>query len=466
MDTNKAQQLQGLLGALPPLIASRLAKAIEIDRLNEGQSLPHELILDGLRPVLRRGQSADRAPTPLRLFCRPFEDLLTTVPRSTKQRGRIARSSIMPVWNWVSQTLAADAASSFAIGVKTSLLSGRNDEMMNHAAQFWTIAAQAILSALDSDRSRKAAREILDGDLVVADAREMALLLSVGSDMVDLQTKVPRPLPSLTDEFVWKLREIYDRLAVYAPEAAPYVAVVAMQRLERPWEALKLPMNVTRQSQDTLISSTDMGLVGEILFGDIEYYLSMIRAARPNHFDADALVGYLIGFTSLSTGMVKAIEMRRDGKWGQRLLGDRAAVAEVMDGFMERAMKDLPAALPTIKAGSYSGGPRVPDLAHHPDPDKSDRALAYARLISGCRSFAPAASFGASNKEAIDEISVMLKSYTEDLLKELRTVTGDRRTNAEAYFHLAVEIAALVFSQEEADLLRRRARAAMPAVAA
>jgi hypothetical protein len=466
MDTNKTQQLQGLLGALPPLIASRLAKAIEIDRLNEGQSLPHELILDGLRPVLRRNQSADRAPTPLRLFCRPFEDLLTMVPRTAKQRGRIARSSIMPVWNWVSQTLAAEAAATFSIGIKTSLLSGRNDDMMNHAAQFWTVAAQAILSALDTDRARKAAREILDGDLAVADAREMALLLSVGGDMIDLQTKLPKPLPSLTDDVVWQLREIYDRLAVSAPEAAPYVAVVAMQRLERPWEALKLPMNVTRQSQDTLISSTDMGLVGEILFGDIEYYLSMIRAARPNHFDADALVGHLIGFTSLSTGMVKAIEMRRDGKWGQRLLGDRAAVAEVMDGFMERAMKDVSAALPTIKSGSYSGGPRVPDLAHHTDPEKSDRALAYARLVSGCRSFAPAASFGASNKEAIDEISVMLKSYTEDLLKELRSVTGDRRTNAEAHFHLAVEIAALIFSQEEADLLRRRARAAMPAVAA
>ena len=131
MDSNKAQQLQGLLGALPPLVASRLAKAIEIDRLNEGKSLPHELILDGLRPVLRRGQSYDRAATPLRLFCRPFEDLLSMTPRSQKQKGRIARSSIMPVWNWVSQTLAADAASSFAIGVKTSLLSGRNDEMMN-----------------------------------------------------------------------------------------------------------------------------------------------------------------------------------------------------------------------------------------------------------------------------------------------------------------------------------------------
>ncbi|MBS0277999.1 MAG: hypothetical protein JSR81_10280, partial [Proteobacteria bacterium] len=118
MDSSKAQQLQGLLGGLPPLMAARLAKAIEIDRLNDGRMLPHELILDGLRPVLRRGQS-DRAPTPLRLFCRPFEDLLTVMPRKQKQKGRIERGAIMPVWNWVSQTLVPDAASAYAIGVKT-----------------------------------------------------------------------------------------------------------------------------------------------------------------------------------------------------------------------------------------------------------------------------------------------------------------------------------------------------------
>ena len=465
MDTNKAQQLQGLLGALPPLVASRLAKAIEIDRLNEGRSLPHELILDGLRPVLRRGQSYDRAATPLRLFCRPFEDLLSMTPRKHKQKGRIARSSIMPVWNWVSQTLVPDAAAAFSIGVKTSILAGRNDDMMNHAAQFWTVASQAIGSALESERSRKAARTVLESDLVIEDAREMAVLLSVGIDILDLQAKIQKPLPSLTDEFVWKLREIYDRLAMSAPEAAPYVAVVAMQRLERPWEALKLPMNVTRQSQDTLISSTDMGLVGEILFGDIEYYTSMIRATRAQHFDADELIGHLTNFTTLSSGMVKAIEMRRDGKWGQRLLGDRAAVAEVMDGFMERAMKEVSAALPTVKSGSYAGGPRTPDLAHHTDADKADRAVTYARLVSGCRHFAAAASFGASNKEASDEIGLLLKNYAEDLLKELRSATGDRRLNAEAYFHLTVEMAALIFSQEEADLLRRRGRAAVPVAA-
>jgi len=446
-------------------MAARLAKAIEIDRLNDGRTLPHELILDGLRPVLRRGQG-DRAPTPLRLFCRPFEDLLTVMPRTKKQKGRIERSSIMPVWNWVSQTLIPDAASRYAIGIKTTVLSGNTDEMMKVAAEFWSAASQALFAALGTDRGRKAARTVLENDLAVEDAREMALMLSVGNDVLVLQDKLPRPLPMLTEEYVWKLRDIYDHLAATAPEAAPYVAVIAMHRLERPWEALKLPMNVTRQTQDTLMSSTDMGLVGEIIFGDIEYYASMVRAVRPGHFDADAMIGHIIGFTTLSSGMVKAIEMRRDGKWGQRLLADRAALAEVMDGFMERAAKEVSAALPTIKSGSYAGGPRMPDLTRHPDPDKSDRALAYARLVAGCRSFAAAASFGASNKDALDEIGTMLRSYSEDILKELRTVTGERRIVTDAYFHLVAELFALVFNQEEADLLRRRARAATPPIAA
>jgi hypothetical protein len=228
---------------------------------------------------------------------------------------------------------------------------------------------------------------------------------------------------------------------------------------------LKLPQHITRQTQDTLISSTDMGLVGEILFGDIEYYTSMIRATRTPHFDADQLTGHVANFTALSSGMVKTIDMRRDGKWGQRLLKDRSDVAEVMDRFMERAEKEVAAALPTIKSGSYAGGPRVPDLTHEPDAEKSDRALAYVRLISGCRLIAPAASFGASNKDAEDAVSLHLKSYVEDLLKELRAAEGDCRMHAEHHFNLAVEMIALLYGQNEADILRRRGRAAMPIAA-
>jgi hypothetical protein len=458
--------LKALLGVLPATIALRLAKAIEIDRLNDGRALPHDLILDSLRPVLRRVSDSSRTDTPLRLFCRPFEDLLTLQPRKHKIKGRIARSSISPVWNWLAQTLVPDDVTSFSVRAKSAILGMKPDSIPEQTEMFWTLAAQAILTALDDDRGRKDAKRVLENDMAVEDAREIALMLSIGKEIVTLQHEIPRPLPTLTDDHVWKLRDIYDRVVQSVPDAAPYIAVVAMHRLERPWEALKLPLQVSRQTQDTLISSTDMGMVGEILFGDIEHYTTDIRAARPQAFHAEELINNLVGFTTLSTGMVKGIEMRRDGKWGQRLLNDRKAVADVMDGFMERAEKEITAALPTIKSGSYAGGPRVPDLTHGLDADRSARALDYAKLIAGCRSFAAPASFGASNKDAIEKVSAAIKAYIEDLLKEMRAAEGDRRTHAEQFFSLCVEIVSCLFSHEEADLLRRRGRAACATAAA
>ena len=95
--------LKGFLGQLPDDVASRLAKAVEVDRLIGGAALPHDDILKALRPQLRgTATGAHRVPTPQRLFCRPFEDLLVSGERKAKQKGRIARSSVDVVWKWLS----------------------------------------------------------------------------------------------------------------------------------------------------------------------------------------------------------------------------------------------------------------------------------------------------------------------------------------------------------------------------
>jgi hypothetical protein len=460
--SEKAKMLREFLGCLPESLASRLAKAVEVDRLAGGTGLPHDMILAGLRPVLRRLPTPERTPTPLRLFTQPFEDLLTCEPRKEKQKGAIARDSIQPVWNWLSQTLAPEELTRYALAVKTAVLGYHADDASAHATAFWKTASTALLAALDGDANRKAARSVLGGDLVVADAYEIALLLAAGTELCEVQAKLPKPLPSLSEDYVWQLRDIYDRLVATNPDSAAYVAVVAMNRLEKPWEALKLPMLISRKTQDTLISSTDMGLVGELIFGAIERHGAAVRSAKPQQpFDAEALVGHLTKFATLSGGIVKEMEIRRDGKWGQRLLKDRSSIAEVMEGFMARAPREVLAALPTHKTGSYAGGPRAPDLSRAPDPEKTVRALSYARLVTGCRPIAASASIAASQKDASDEIGIALKAYGDDIVRELRASEGDKRANAEQFFSIAVELVALFFSPEEAEFLRRRGRAAL-----
>jgi hypothetical protein len=455
----KLKLLQSFLGTLPENIATRLACAVEVDRLMDGTALPHDLILEGLRPMLRRTERRTRTPSAIRLFSRPFEDLLISTNAKPKQKGRIARASLTPVWTWVSESLMQQTANKFIADLRPLILSRRFDDALKLAKPVWTEASQAIRQTLSSESGRQMARIALKSDATIADAAEMALLLGIGSDVLELQSLLPKPVWGFEDKLVWRVRAVYDRVVVDLPDAAPYIAVIVMQRLARPWEALRLPMQIARQHHDTLISHTDMGLSGELLFSDIDTYSAAIRTTHHSSFEVDQLIENIARFAELSSAVVKELEIRRDGKWGQALLKDRAEVAEVMDNLMERAPKEIAGALPTQKSGSY-GKVRFPDFSRPVDPLKIERALKYARLISGSRPFAAAASFGATLKDAQDKVVENLRRYCDELVQELRTAEGPRREIVDSQYELAVQLTTLLISEKEAELLRRRARAA------
>jgi len=463
LTSDKSKLLQSFLGGLPKDAAFRLAAAVERDRLSDGSALPHDVILEGLRPILVAAERHARTPTPLRLFCRPFEDLLVNTPRKEKQKGRILRAHVMPVWHWVSHSVVPKEAAAYSADIRQAVFGRRFDEALARAEKFWPLAGEAIAAALAKDR--KAAAALLGSEEVLDDVDDIAPILRVGPSMLGVQGLLPKPTPSLNEDLLWGLRRIYDHVAAVHSEAAPFVAVVAMRRLAKPWEALKLALLVARQTQDTLISSTDMGLAGDVLFTDMEDARTAIMSVRHPHFDPEVLLGHLAAFANISSAIVKEVEILRRGRWGQRLLNDRAAVGSVMDGFMERAPKEIAAALPSHKAG-YSGGPRVPDFNRPPDPDRIDRALRYARILSGTKLLAVPGSFGAKHRDAVEEAGQTLRSYNEDLLKELRSAEGARRAVVEGQYRLVLELTALVFDAGEAEFLRRRGKAAMQTVAA
>jgi hypothetical protein len=445
--------LKAFLGGLPGVAAGRLAMAVEVDRLMDGRALPHEDILAGLRPVLRRDHN-DRTPTPLRLFCRPFQDLLTCQSRTVKQKASITRSTLMPAWNWLSQTLLPAETAAYARECKALVLNNKHEDALARAARFWPLAATAMTQALATDH--QAVKKILGDPFAVDDIAEMALLLSAGEVVEQLSALLPAPVASFHEQLVWQVRDIYERLVQEQPDVAPYVAVIVMNRLVRPWEALRLPMLVTRHTDDTLIAKTDMGLVGEILFARMDALKSSIHVTRHPLFDADRLMEEVKTFADLSSHIVKEIEIKREGEWGKRLLAERVLIGKVMEGFMDRAPREFVAALPSQKA---TGG----DFSKHVAPEKQEMALRYARLVAGSRFFAAAASFAAKQKMVYEDLCATLKRYNEDLIKALKT--NPQNPVANAQFLLCAELTAVLYSDEEAELLRRRGRAALSAAA-
>ncbi len=107
------------------------------------------------------------------------------------------------------------------------------------------------------------------------------------------------------------------------------------------------------------------------------------------------------------------------------------------------------------------GAGKSADFSKVIDAEKRTLAMRYVRLVVGCRNFAAAASFAAKQKDASEELCFYLRRYNEDVVKEMRS--GPNRANAEIQFQFATELTALLFSEEEAQLMRRRGKAAQAA---
>jgi hypothetical protein len=458
LTADKQLLLSGLLGRLPEPVAARLAKAVEVDRLIGGTGLPHEEILAALRPQLRNVPAPHRTETPERLFCRPFEDLLVSPERKVKQKGRIARSSIEPVWMWLQNELMPGRHHELTEALRAAVMQGREDEIESKLTLFWREASAALLSALSDETQKGAAGRMLGGIAVAEDAYDIALLLSNAREVIELQKHLPKPVLSLTEEHILFVRHTFDRLSESNPDLAPYIPLVVMGRLERPWEALRLTAAVSRKSDDTVIANTDMGAIGELLFGDLDAYAKKIQAMRPLDFDAEQLLSSLASFSELSSGMVRELGIRRDGKWGQRLGKDRATVSTMMENLLERAPKEIMAALPAAKVGAFSKGPKPLDVGRAPDPERVARAMRYAYLMVHSRPFAVAAAFNAKLKEAWDEAANTLRAYNEDILREVRAAPADKREIVDQHFSNTLEICKLILGEEEAEFLRRRSK--------
>src|SRR5262249_12264159 len=152
----------------------------EVDRLIGGSDLPHEEILRALRPQLRTVPDKARTQTPQRFFCRPFEDILVPPDRPAKQKGRISRSTIEPVWNWLAIELMATRHGEITDSLRAAILNDREAEKEERSAELWEECSVRLKAELVTEKQRAFAAKKLGGVAAVEDAAEMALLLGAG----------------------------------------------------------------------------------------------------------------------------------------------------------------------------------------------------------------------------------------------------------------------------------------------
>ncbi len=463
IDPGRLERLDGFLGSVSPTLALQLARAVEVDRLRGG-ALPHEAILLALRPRLREAATRlERTLTPRRLVCAVFEDTLVD-DRLRKQRGRIARASIAPVWAWLTGTLAPSAAEQALDAVRAKLLQGGPDFADAEVDALQRIAAEAILNAIPSadiadPRAADAVRAL--GPDVAADAYDMARMMEMAAELRRLQRMLPRPMHVLTDDDVARIRGAFDRVLASHPDAAGYIPFFVMGRLDKPWEALRLAGALSHKSNDIMLSRTDLGLIGETLLSDLDGCVERLKSMRATELRAAFALKQVVDFSNISTGIVRELGIKRDGIWGRRLMQARGGMADQMERLLARAPREIAATLPTVRRGGFGlRGARVPDLMRTLDPQKAGKAIETARLIAGSRSHALAGAFAGLLSQVDEAVTKSVRQYAHSLADEVHAAGQDGQRSAAKFVEQAISLTEALDGQNEADTLRRRVVAA------
>lgn len=460
----REHELRNFLGALPPEKATRLAIAVERSRLTGERGLPSGLILDGLRPTLRLF-APRRTPTAQRLFCEPFSDFLVD-QRDFKQPGRIARSTVTALWQWLAREGLRERLSQHEAVITAAILARDTDQEENLVRHLQDEAAGALSTAFTraqaGGQEQRALSSKFGGDDAFADAQEIMLLLAGAGDLMPLRGLLPRRIDMLSEQNLALVRDLYEELGVRKPDLCPYVGLLVLNRLRRPWEVLRLAAIRASREDVPLFRQQDMALIGDILLADMEHLALDIASVRPDAMDTDAILNRLDRFTQMSSGLVREIGSRRDGKWGQRLIKIRQLASDAMDALVLRVPREIAAALPMQKAGGLvARGPGRADLSREPELGRIERALSWGRLLAGAMPYAGGGGFHKSHKQAFEEVSTYLMGYCESAVAALRTLEPARRPRAQTYLVHAQALSATILGHEEAEQMRRRVAAAL-----
>ena len=472
----KAEQLRGLLNALPTNEAVNLARKLETQRALGQEMLPADTVLAALRPHLRRVRP-QRVPTLCRLACVGFEDFLVDRVDDPRLPGLIPRSAITPWWHACERTAPEDVktfSADFARLVAASDWRGLDKlgEMLRTAARGWT---EGVIAAFGSRKLGDAVTRKALGDIgLQTDFGEIARILAIAEPLrkaLDTVIAVAmrsgqaqgRRILDFSADTVTAAKQQYLHFAEVAGFDSRYFALGLMNRLERPWFVLRLGRALSWKPTDALLQDTELGIVGKRLIHDIEVIVRELdvlmpsrRGRTPQATDFARLYEITSRYIETSEGMLSEFGFRRDSDWGEQILETRGALSRTLAEDRLALVAEAPLALLPLRRGVSVRGLASddPDLETTPTPEAIEQGVRAAKLLLLLSQKGGRHGVSSPARATIEELGIEIDNRAKRVYDEL----ARNPTHAAAAAQLAaiIKVCETLFDDGRATVMTRR----------
>jgi hypothetical protein len=332
-----AENLKGYLRQLTPPTRARLLA--EVERLRQsGEDVPGaEIILAELRTdrpdAPAEAQPVDKLDPPGRHFFRVLDPYLTNRPPERANDGQIARSSLQPLWDWISRDVMASMARAYAGEFKQLLAGNRQRELDQAVLSFQNKAVKylegTLASATGADQARARFGKYGGSAASFGDLLKVLRVIKAREALAELEQGLPARIDKLDGGRLDDIFKALDTLAAAKPDAVPFAIANVARRLATPWQLVRLATRSTESKAPADVAAAPYAFAIVMVLDLLEDQVEVLRAAlRKQHVPRAREILTVIYDTEYAI----RVRIEVDGSaWGERLDAIMAAVAHALD---------------------------------------------------------------------------------------------------------------------------------------
>jgi hypothetical protein len=446
------QLLGGRVFDIPEEQFNELVTSLEAKRQRSPQRQKTDVVLGYLRPRLTKAR-LPRRPTPQRVMCMPFEDLLYTPGTRRKALGKIPRHALDPLWDLFAPQAAPDLLKRLRDGLKSSTPDDL-DAFEALGAELWPSAAKVFRGRLavasKTKDGKTQLRDELGGEDVLDSLEEAMLALSIAGPLFKLRRDLPQgPVEDFNRAQITLIAQCLTAAAGMNPAALPHVVYIMMGRLRDPATLLTVFEKLTEEGVGDLLGQVG-SQVSEAMVSQTEDRLIDVRDEATKEGAPKADVARNLG-RELKTLDRTAVAVAKGGRgMTRRLERAKAEVGRIADQVLVEGSGKATAGL--IDGLDTPVGTDAEEFARMREVEGRITALRLAQA------YGDDIGLGPKIKSNLAAIQAKLDDRASEMLKGLQH--GDPNIST-VDLYATVRLIELTSGPEKADQLRLKGLDAM-----
>jgi hypothetical protein len=288
---------------------------------------------------------------------------------------------------------------------------------------------------------------------VIEDLLSIGSVLQAREALDTLNYRLPKFLRVFGDSQMASISVSLNVPVLQTPQLLPFTLSLVMQRLNAPWQIIRLAIKMAASDDEIRVAATPYGIAVSLALYDLSFLAASLRTdIKRGHFDnvAEHLKILHDGVRGLRT----ELDLRNESAWGRQLASIRAEISNALQSEIDSVPGRVRRLLRQRADKDISVGSRV-------DADEVDETAALIDFVAVCRTYASELAINEVTLRTYSDLQHYVEQSTEALVQSLRS--GDFKTRAyrQMQVEAAIRFCDVLFGHDYASLMNRAAENAL-----